>query len=132
MSCSMVLFFNPFKESLPVEQYLISMLVFFSSGYPLASAYVFIIFGKILGKGDHGLQIGIQTAVGALARIFGPVLSMTLYEVEKWPLEGEEEYQLTGRFVWMTGFLIMILSVCLTIYTWGKLVEHKTCTNNSR
>jgi len=49
-------------------------------GYPIASAYMFAIYSKVLNPAFQGTKMGYLTAGGSLARMVGPLYAVTAYK----------------------------------------------------
>lgn len=73
---------------------------------------------------EHGVALGIQTAIGCFARIIGPITGTALYDLEDArpnPTRQDSTFH-TGQYLWPTTGSIMMTGVLVVIVGWSRLV----------
>lgn len=116
MFLSMFIGWIPFWDRIPAWCFLIMMLVFFAPGFGYAQVLCYTLYSKVLGSGNHGLEVGFQTSITSLARIASPIIATMLFTLQA-P---------SGRFVFITVTALLLLPIMLIYVTWRHLVPFKT------
>jgi MFS family permease len=79
-------------------------LALLSATYPCVQILIFVIYSRVVGDSLQGVFMGVLTAAGSLARIFGP-----LYATGMWSLWG------TTNLVFIGVALMMVAVLAFTI-----------------
>lgn len=71
------------------------------------------------------MAMGVQTAIGCLARIIGPIAGTALYDLEpvKVLLSGGRTFH-TGVYLWLTTSAVMLVGLVLLAGGWRRLVPY--------
>lgn len=127
MMLNMLFSMNPFcAPPVSAVQFTLASLLLFSPGFPLAQASCLIVYSKVLGVGKrHGVMMGLQTSVGCLARIVGPLLGTFLLDVEA-SVEWEGRVFKRGWIVFPFAAGVHLLGVLLCLYMVKRMKTFRT------
>lgn len=85
---------------------------FIGIGYPIASAYMFAIYSKVLNPSFQGTKMGWLTAGGSIARMVGPIWATKAFSVGG------------GELLFMGTDALVIVSLIILIIFYTRLGPH--------
>lgn len=88
-------------------------------GYPIASAYMFAIYSKVLNPSFQGTKMGWLTAGGSLARMLGPIWATHAFKIGG------------GELLFLGTDALVVISLIVLIIFYSRLAPHPAYFANS-